>query len=124
AAAGILLASLIGYLLNANLTADQMKDWGWRVPFAVGALGGPIGWWIRSAVEEVHAPAQTAGVVHTPLRTLLREHKVALGRILGFAVLSTFGFYVFVPYLPTYAMRAVGADRATAFAANTVAMVA
>jgi MHS family alpha-ketoglutarate permease-like MFS transporter len=123
AAAGILLASVIGTVLNANLTADQMKDWGWRVPFAIGALGGPIGFWIRSAVQEAHAPARTAGVVHTPLRTLLREHKVALGRILGFAVLSTFGFYVFVPYLPTYAMRAVGAERATAFAANTVAMV-
>ena len=123
AAAGILIASLIQYLLNKNLTVDQMREWGWRVPFAVGALGGPIAWWIRSSVEEAHAPARSGGAAHTPLRTLLRDHRVALARILGFAVLSTFGFYVFVPYLPTYAMRAVAADRTTAAAANTVAML-
>lgn len=125
AAAGILLASAIGWVLNQNLSVDQMKDWGWRVPFLIGALGGPIGWWIRRNVSEGgQVPAAKTGVVHQPLRTLLREHKVALARILGFAVLSTFGFYIFVPYLPTYAMRAVGAERSTAFAANTVAMVA
>lgn len=123
AAAGILAASAIGWALNNNLSVEQMRAWGWRVPFLIGALGGPVGWWIRRAVVEAEGPKKAAAVVHQPLRTLLREHKVALGRILGFAVLSTFAFYIFVPYLPTYAMRAVGADRSTAFAANTIGMI-
>ena len=54
---------------------------------------------------------------------LIRDHPVALLRIVGFAVLTTFAFYIFVPYLPTYAVRAAGAEASVAFAANTVGLI-
>src|SRR5688572_8691592 len=122
AAAGILFASAIGAVLTNTLTLDQMQAWGWRVPFLIGALGGPVGFWIKKTVAEV--PGATKHVAAAqPLRMLIRDHKVPLARILGFSVLSTFAFYVFVPYLPTYAVRAVGAQPSTAFVANMIAMV-
>jgi MHS family alpha-ketoglutarate permease-like MFS transporter len=98
-----------------------MRAWGWRIPFLIGALGAPVGFWIKKTVAE--APGtQKPAVAAQPVRTLIRDHKVPLARILGFSVLSTFAFYVFVPYLPTYAMRAVGAQQSTAFAANMIAI--
>jgi MHS family alpha-ketoglutarate permease-like MFS transporter len=121
AAAGILFASGLGALLTNALTQDQMRAWGWRVPFLIGALGAPVGFWIKKSVAEVPG-AQKVVAAQTPLRTLLAEHKVALARILGFSVLSTFAFYVFVTYLPTYAVRAVGAQASTAFVANMIAI--
>ena len=44
-------------------------------------------------------------------------------RIVGFSILTTFAFYIFVAYVPTYAIRQVHADPKTAFAANTVALI-
>jgi MHS family alpha-ketoglutarate permease-like MFS transporter len=120
AAAGILFASTLGYLLTHSLTTEQMQAWGWRVPFLIGALGAPVGLWIKKTVAE--APGAQKVAAPASLGTLLSEHRLALARILGFSVLSTFAFYVFVPYLPTYAVRAVGAQAETAFLANMIAM--
>jgi MHS family alpha-ketoglutarate permease-like MFS transporter len=121
AAAGILFASTLGYLLTHSLTPDQMRAWGWRVPFLIGALGAPVGLWIKKTVTEAPG-AQKISAPPTSLGILLSDHRLALARILGFSVLSTFAFYVFVPYLPTYAVRAVGAQPETAFLANMIAM--
>ena len=121
AAAGILFASAVGWALTSNLSDAEMREWGWRVPFLIGALGGPVGWWIRRSVQE--PPSRQGQVVKQPLRLLLSQHRTAVMRILGFSVLSTFAFYLFVPYVPTYAMRQVGATADVAFAANTAGMV-
>ena len=124
-AAGILVASALGWALTTNLTEEAMLSWGWRVPFILGGVGGLVGLWIRSTVPEPEASPVSSGqdVVRKPLNALLREHPVALLRIVGFATLTTFAFYIFVPYLPTYAIRAVGADASVAFAANTVGLI-
>ena len=121
AAAGILLASSLGWLLTRTLTPEQMQSFGWRIPFLIGALGAPVGFWIKKTVADAPGAAK-APVAKAPITTLLTDHKVALARILGFSVVSTFAFYVFVTYLPTYAQRALGAQASTAFAANMIAI--
>src|SRR5690606_7941598 len=47
-----LLASVLGTVLTTALTADQLESWGFRVPFAVGLLVGPVGLYIRRKVPE------------------------------------------------------------------------
>ncbi|MCV6905292.1 MAG: MFS transporter, partial [Achromobacter xylosoxidans] len=76
AAVGILAASAVGWLLTSTLSKAEMADWGWRIPFFLGALGGLAGMWIRRAIPETEAfsHAKKAGVEKQPLRTLLREH--------------------------------------------------
>ena len=29
-----------------------MSDWGWRVPFFIGMLTAPVGWYIRRHLED------------------------------------------------------------------------
>ena len=125
AAVGILAASAIGWVLTSTLTKADMAAWGWRIPFFLGALGGLAGMWIRRSIPETEAfsHAKKAGVEKQPLRTLLRDHPREVLRIVGFSILTTFAFYIFVAYVPTYAIRQVGADPKTAFAANTVALI-
>lgn len=125
AAVGILAASAVGWALTSVLSAADMREWGWRVPFFLGALGGLAGLWIRRSVPETEAFSKQKGEapVKQPLRTLLREHPRAVLRIVGFSILTTFAFYIFVAYVPTYAIRQVGAESKVAFAANTVALV-
>ncbi|MEY3882722.1 MAG: Proline/betaine transporter, partial [Pseudomonadota bacterium] len=46
--AGILLGSGVGLLVSSFLSDDQLVNWGWRIPFAIGGLVALTGWWIRS----------------------------------------------------------------------------
>src|SRR5205085_12332672 len=45
--AGLLLGSGIAALFATILTAEQMNDWGWRIPFLLGGILGPAGLWMR-----------------------------------------------------------------------------
>lgn len=125
AAVGILAASAIGWALTSTLSEADMAAWGWRVPFLVGAAGGLVGMWIRRSIPETESFSESkkAGIEKQPLRTLVREHPREVMRIVGFSVLTTFAFYLFVAYVPTYAIRHVKAEPQTAFAANTVALI-
>jgi MHS family proline/betaine transporter-like MFS transporter len=42
-------ASLSAYLLATYLAPDAFSTWGWRVPFVLGFVLGPISCWARSA---------------------------------------------------------------------------
>ncbi|AYR19231.1 MFS transporter [Alcaligenes faecalis] len=125
AAVGILAASAVGWVLTTWLSRAEMAEWGWRIPFLLGALGGVAGLWIRRSIPETEAFSESkkTGVEKQPLRTLLREYPVEVLRIIGFSILTTFAFYIFVAYVPTYAIRHVQADPKVAFAANTVALI-
>lgn len=49
---GLLCGLGLGLLLQALLDEDQMRAWGWRIPFVIGALLGLVALWIRSSMEE------------------------------------------------------------------------
>lgn len=125
AALGILCASGLGWILTTTLSKTDMNAWGWRIPFIIGAVGGVVGIWIRQSIakDDAKNPQEKAKVVQQPLRTLIRDYPIETLRIIGFSTLSTYAFYVFMAYLPTYAIRHGGADPKIAFGANTVAII-
>jgi MFS family permease len=48
----VLLASLLGALLANTLADDQLANWGWRIPFLIGAGLGLVGMWMRRDMAE------------------------------------------------------------------------
>ncbi|MHA7186614.1 MFS transporter, partial [Burkholderia pseudomallei] len=52
-----LAGALTGVLLTSTLSAAQLESWGWRVPFVIGTLFAPLGYWLRRTVDEAPAPA-------------------------------------------------------------------
>src|SRR6266446_5910625 len=48
----ILACGLIGVGLGAMLSKEQLSDWGWRVPFALGLIIVPVGLYIRRRLPE------------------------------------------------------------------------
>ena len=105
-----MLGALVVALLTAALTPEQMKDWGWRVPFVIGILTVPVGAYIRRNLEETLEPQPAPGAAHArsdhqPLRRVLAGHKgaVAKGILLvigGMVCAQIIGFY-----MPAYANR-------------------
>jgi MHS family alpha-ketoglutarate permease-like MFS transporter len=49
---GQLVAALVLVILQNTLDKQQLADWGWRIPFFVGAALAVIVFWIRTGIEE------------------------------------------------------------------------
>lgn len=105
-AAALLLGALVGAAITHGLSPDALSAWGWRVPFILGLVIGPIGFYIRRhlADSEAFLHAQT-----TARRATLREVFTAHGREvlcgLGAVIALTVTIYVLISYLPTFAVR-------------------
>ncbi|WP_180013164.1 MFS transporter [Acinetobacter sp. YH16031] len=121
-AIGILMASGLAWALTSALTETQMSEYGWRIPFILGAIGGLVGMWIRKSVPDSEMTRKKESVKN-PLAVLIKRHPKETLRIVGISILTTFAFYIFVVYVPTYAIKVLGAEPQTAFAANTVGLI-
>ncbi len=58
--AGLLLGSGIAALFATILTTEQMDGWGWRIPFLLGGILGPVGLWMRRTIDETPAYKKAA----------------------------------------------------------------
>ena len=106
--AGLLLGSGMAALLNTVLDQRPMDSWGWRIPFLIGGILGPVGIWMRRTIDET--PAYTQG-----RRRAGRRRAPAPGRPLaagdpafGFTMLWTVSFYMLLAYMPTFTQRMRG----------------
>lgn len=117
--ASMLLASAFGYVLTTQLSTQALESWGWRVPFFVGLLIGPVGLYIRARLEETEEFV-AAEKVRAPLATLFAGH---YGRLLtGSAIIgvATISVYMIL-YMPTFAVTNLGIPADAAFLGGVAA---
>ena len=93
-----LVGAGFGFALHQSLDPAALESWGWRVPFIVGLLIGPVGWYIRTRLPETHEAAPVSHGAQGLDAELLR--RIALG--IGLMASSTIGMYLLVFYMPTY----------------------
>lgn len=106
-AASNLMSAVIGFTITSLLTKQQIIDWAWRIPFVIGLLIIPIGFYVRQRLPETHAFEERAAQrahegASTPIKLLVTTH---LGRLLAgavFSILWTVCVYALTIYLPTY----------------------
>ena len=48
----IMVAAVIGYLLNQSLVPADVAGWGWRIPFVIGCVIVPFLFYIRRSLQE------------------------------------------------------------------------
>ena len=102
----ILAAGLAGVVLAQVLSREQLQDWGWRVPFALGLLIVPVGLVLRARLPETLLAAH-GGRESRVLATLWREHRRPL--VLGILVIMCLTISTYVnTYLTTYALTTLG----------------
>ncbi len=114
-----------GMLITQGLSPEQVDSWGWRLPFIVGLLIGPVGLWMRRHLDEteafVDALGEAAGQVG--IRALLREHLREVVVSFGLVLSSTIMFYVVMIYMPTYAKTQLHLPLGQAFTAQVAGLV-
>ena len=114
-----LVATGLGVLLTSTMSADDLQSWGWRIPFAVGLLIGPIGYYIRQRLPET-PEFLSAGEAQSPLRDLLVGQWGRLILTIGVVAASTSSQYVLV-YMPTFAINELHLPKSLSFTAAMAA---
>lgn len=117
--AAALFGALVGFAVNAWLSPEQVLSWGWRIPFMLGLLIGPVGWYIRRHLHESHQADPNAE--NTPVKTVLRKQgrTIVTGMLMIWA--GTACMYIEVFYMPTYLIKELGYSSTTAFAVAVLA---
>ncbi|MFF3766332.1 MFS transporter [Streptomyces sp. NPDC001922] len=118
---GQLVASGVAALLAHQLTDDQMAAWGWRVPFALGAVISLVGFWIRRGAQETRS-AEQRSAPRPGLFEALRHHPRASLLICGITTGGTIAYYTWTTYLPTYATVNAGFDKGDALLVGTLSL--
>lgn len=102
-------AALMGALVTRYLPKGMLDSWGWRIPFLFGMLIGPVGFYIRTRLDEapayVHAQGGAPRTAGATLAQVWRDHQAALWIAFGLVIASTVAQYVLNVYLPVYAVR-------------------
>jgi MFS family permease len=120
--AGLLLGSGIAALLNTLLDAAAMENWGWRIPFLIGGLIGPVGVYMRRNIDE---SADYRRAVHAPVAKVANAASllVQTAQAFGFMILWAVQFYIFLAYMPTFAEEYAGLGHAAALWSNTAGLL-
>jgi MHS family proline/betaine transporter-like MFS transporter len=114
-----LVATGLGVLLTSSLSAADLQAWGWRIPFALGLLIGPLGLYIRSRMDETPEFVDS-GPAQAPLQALFIEQWARLALTIGVVAASTGSQYILV-YMPTYAIRELHMPSSLGFTAAMIA---
>ena len=116
---GQLLALLVQLSLQQVLTPAQLGEWGWRVPFVIGALAALGALYLRTHMGETQAFEQhrldaAAGAAEPsrPHRSgqmrLLMQHPRAVLTVVGLTVGGTLAFYTFTTYAQKFLVNTSG----------------
>lgn len=110
----VLLGSLIGLCLTLYLTQAQLESWGWRVPFLIGTLIGPIGVYIRHSIEEPDV-FKSISVSKMPVKEAFSQYKRKIFISFMLVALWTVFTYAILFYVPSYSTRLLGLSRSDGF---------
>jgi MFS transporter, MHS family, dicarboxylic acid transporter PcaT len=111
---GQLLAVLIVVVLQQLLNETELKAWGWRIPFALGAVTAVVALALRSSLHETSTEATRRSGDAGRLAYLFREHKAAFFSVLGYTAGGSLIFYTFTTYMQKYLVNSAGMPIKTA----------
>ena len=118
---GQLLAALVLTALEHGLAPAEMAQWGWRVPFALGAAGSLVALWARRAMPET----ASADVGRERLSGTLRglwQHPRAVAVVFGITAGTSLLFYTFTTYMQKYLVNTAGLPSPVASRVMTAAL--
>lgn len=118
---GQLMALLTVVILQQILTNEELREWGWRIPFAIGAVLAVVALYLRRSLNET-SDRETREHKDAGSLKGLWKHRKAFIMVLGFTAGGSLSFYTFTTYMQKYLVNTSGMDTKTASALMTVAL--
>ncbi|WP_043417830.1 MFS transporter [Cupriavidus basilensis] len=107
----VIFAGLLGVVLHAKLSPEEMGEWGWRIPFLIGCLIVPFLFLIRRSLEETeefktrkHRPS-----INEIYRSMLENWRIIVAGCM-MVVMTTVSFYMITAYTPTFGKTVLKLD--------------
>ncbi|MEJ7138489.1 MFS family transporter [Amphibiibacter pelophylacis] len=104
---GQLLAVLVVVILESLLGKEALREWGWRVPFVIGALAAVVVFYLRRGMHETTGSNVKVSKEAGTLRGLL-PYKAPFFIIMGITAGGSLAFYVMTTYMQKYLVNTVG----------------
>ena len=117
---GSVLAYIVGGGVTSILGTAGVAQWGWRIPFLLGALLALAALYLRRGMEEsdvFEAKAAAAEVAPIPRKTVVRAVLLMIAMTSGI----TAAHYTWTSYASTFAITQRGMDPQTAYWASVIA---
>ncbi|MEF7556611.1 MFS transporter [Bacillus thuringiensis] len=123
--AGQMVALGVQIVLQQLLSEPDMKAWGWRIPFIIGAMGAVAVLWLRRTMDESEQfsniksqKRESAGTVRA-----LMKHPKAVLTVVGLTLGGTVAFYTYTTYLQKFMVNTVGLPKEIVSWINFVALL-
>ncbi len=116
---GQLLAVLVILILQQFLDESELKAWGWRIPFVVGAIAAVIALLLRRTLTETASNLASEHRDAGSIKALFRDHKRAFFTVLGYTAGGSLSFYTFTTYMQKYLVNSAHMSITTASAVMT-----
>ncbi|MDP9902990.1 MFS family transporter [Variovorax ginsengisoli] len=104
---GQLLAVLVIVVMEQFLSEAELKAWGWRIPFAIGAVAAVVALLLRRTLHETQTAEAKANKEAGSMAGLFRHHKAAFFTVLGYTAGGSLIFYTFTTYMQKYLVNTV-----------------
>jgi len=119
---GQLLAVLTIVILEQFLNDAELKAWGWRIPFVVGAIAALISLVLRRTLHETIKAEDMSHKEAGTLAGIFKNHRAAFITVIGYTAGGSLIFYTFTTYMQKYLVNTSGMPAKTASVVMTGAL--
>ena len=116
----VLLGAAVGTFVTSSLSPEALASWGWRLPFLLGIIIGPVGYYIRNHLEETPTFLEEKDKTDSPLKEVIRNFPRETSASFSMVILWTVCTYVLLFYMPTYSVKVLKLPQTTGFIAGMV----
>ena len=121
---GQLLALAVLLVLQFNMSEQALEAWGWRIPFAIGAVLAVVVFYIRRRLTETESfeNARAADKPRSSSVNLFRDHPREALLVMALTAGGTLAFYAYTTYMQKFLVNTSGFSRETASQVMTAAL--
>ena len=121
---GQLLAICVLLILQATMTEAALDEWGWRIPFALGAVLAVVVFYIRRGLAETKSfqNAKKEGAPKSGLIQLFTKHPKETLTVMLLTAGGTLAFYAYSIYMQKFLVNTSGFSREVASQINAVTL--
>jgi MHS family dicarboxylic acid transporter PcaT-like MFS transporter len=119
---GQLLAVLVVVVLQQFLSDAELREWGWRIPFVIGALTAVVAMLLRRTLHETTTAETRSSKGAGSVAEIFKNHKAAFITVVGYTAGGSLAFYTFTTYMQKYLVNSAGMLIKTASTVMTVCL--
>ncbi|HEY9024270.1 MAG TPA: MFS family transporter [Burkholderiaceae bacterium] len=111
---GQLLAVFVIFLLQQGLAEADLKSYGWRIPFGIGAVTAVVAMMLRRTLHETASEETLAKTEAGRFAVIWRDHRAAFLTVMGYTAGGSLIFYTYTTYMQKFLITTAHMPKTTA----------